>query len=161
MKTYMKAFLSVSMISILLMYSFLAYADGGVELVYFNCQPNHSLYVKGLFLFDITPVLDNRTLQLGKLQPEQGMQECQLSPTDKVVVQINGNPDRPRNNNVTIMMNGKYIDDFTYENPNKSYTYIFQVPNRLASPNEPIRIEKIESVETEARKTLAPVIAGQ
>jgi hypothetical protein len=129
-----------------------AAGGGGMELVVFDCQPNHSLYIKGLVLYDVTPVLNKQTIFLDTLTDDQKVQECQLTPTDKVEVKIGANPSRPRNNNVTITLNGHYIDTFTYEHPNYSYTYIF-----TESLIRPLRIDYIgASDETKEKKNLTP-----
>ena len=106
-------------------YPFPAWADWGREMVYYDCQPNHSLYVKVFVLYDITPVLNEHTIWLDQLTDKQ-TRECQITPTDKAIVQIGVSRTHPRNNNVSVLVNKNGLGTATFD---QKHAYTFVVTN--------------------------------
>jgi hypothetical protein len=110
-----------------------AHADGGVEIVHYRCEPEaHRLYVGTAVSYEITSDFGKDIIPLNQpLPPEQRKLECQLSATNEVNVQIGQNVENPRNDNVIVKINGKYLDDMTFD-PNQEFSYVIsqQNPNK-------------------------------
>jgi len=98
-------------------------ADNGRAVVYYDCKPSHSLYVKAFFLEDITPTPNEHTILLDQLTDKQ-TRECQITSTDKVIVQIGVSLDHPRNDNVSVFVNNNWLGTSTFDHSGHEYTYI-------------------------------------
>lgn len=128
-----------------------AYADGGQELLYFNCQPGHALYVRGLTLFDISPIFNEKTIDVRNLQTDQKSKDCQLTPNDKVVLQVFTNPNFSKDDGFSLKLNDKVIGQYDFNNVKQSKTYIF-----AKAIDGTISVQLIETTEAKKRTSITP-----
>jgi hypothetical protein len=97
---------------------------GGIDLVIFDCQPNHSLFVKAITIFDIKPKLDEHTIDIKKLSSTL-TKECQVTGPEKAIVKIEKGA-AYRNYSVTVFVGEKLVGIFKFGNPYVSATFIIK-----------------------------------
>jgi len=118
-------------VAILLMPS-LARADGGVEIVNYRCDPKaHFVYVGTAVSYDILSDFGKDIISLNDMKEDVKVLECQISSKGMVVVRIGKSNITPRNNNVNITINGKYLDNLLFST---MYDYSYLI-NETIMPN--------------------------
>jgi hypothetical protein len=111
--TLLAAILICSVVPVLCLSS--ARADGGTMIVYFNCSPDkHAAYVKAEISYEPEPDFGKNVTSVDKLTDEGKRLECNISSTQKMIINIRKSSAHPRNNNVVVMLNDKYLGDLTF-----------------------------------------------
>jgi hypothetical protein len=125
-----------------------AKADGGAEIVNYRCDPKaHLLYVGTAVSYGIISDFGKDIIPLANaLASGTKIRECQISKTDKVIVEIVLNQMHPRNNEVKISINDKQLGELEFD-PTKDYSYIIEKYNNK-------KIQVIYSESSITRKVL-------
>lgn len=124
---------------------------GGMNVVLFDCEPG-SLYVRGLVLYDIVPVLNKWTFEVDRLKPGQQKQTCQVSPTYKVTMILQADPAHSLNDEAVLIVDGDEVGLLTFDDPDKSWTYIFTTSTQGGYGNGDVDIESIATKQESTKE---------
>lgn len=124
-----------------------AVADYASPYVYIDCQPNHSLHVRSIWVseYDNPPAFTGHAFNLDKITKTQRSHECQISASIKVMINFNISREQPRNNNLSILLNKKGVVRYYLDNTRKNYDLLIK--------NAPKKINVISTVIEQKKKT--------
>jgi hypothetical protein len=119
------------------------------QIVYFDCQPDNLVQIRIFILPDIEIKQDKRVFDLDNLHAEKNQAVCKLSDSITIMIKMNVSKEDSKNNNVSVYLNGNLLSNNSFDEPDRSYRYLFM---RLYNGDIGMTVTESNSEEKAATK---------